>query len=90
MRRLPQARQAFRHFGVRKEWYDGLAQVANPSSYAGAEDLTEEEVEAVDAGALPPVRGWTGFATDELQYSVLYTDSARVRRICGVVQVCSC
>ncbi|EST09129.1 Acetolactate synthase, small subunit, C-terminal [Kalmanozyma brasiliensis GHG001] len=25
-----------------------------PSSYAGAEDLTEEEVEAVDAGALPP------------------------------------
>ncbi|GAC71512.1 acetolactate synthase, small subunit [Moesziomyces antarcticus T-34] len=25
-----------------------------PSSYAGAEDLTEEEVEAIDAGALPP------------------------------------
>ncbi|KAJ9474451.1 Acetolactate synthase small subunit, mitochondrial [Pseudozyma hubeiensis] len=25
-----------------------------PSSYAGAEDLTEDEVEAIDAGALPP------------------------------------
>ncbi len=26
------------------------------SSYAGAEDLTEEEVEAIDAGALPLVK----------------------------------